>query len=238
MWISSPIVSKFTANNKRGARRGTGKRGSKQRNALTVRPVSLPPRIYGFPEKMYTKMRYCDFYALTSTSGSIGKQVFKLNSTYDPDSTGGGHQPLYRDVYAGIYAEYSVVKATIKVTFTSNATTSSVIVGAVIEDDSSSASNINVLMEQSAGTHLMLPNNTSSIANRTISQTWDAAKYLGIDPFSSQGYKTPAASDPTDIVYALIYATPVDGVSSTVTSALVEIEQWVLWTELTTPTVS
>jgi len=187
---------------------------------------------------MYTRMRYCDIYQITSTSGSTAKQLFRLNSTYDIDFTGAGHQPLYRDTYAAIYAEYSVVKAVIKATFVSNAATSSMLVGLVIEDDTSSSTNINVLMEQNAGVHKLLPNSTGALNNVTLTQTWDAAKFLGIDPFSSQGYKTPVTSDPSDTVYCLAYAVPADGVATTTTTLHVEIDMWVLWTELSTPTVS
>lgn len=232
------ILQTTTKQNKRGSRRGTGKRGPKQRNALAVRPVSLPPRMYGFPEKMYTRMRYCDVYNLVSTAGAVAKQLLRINSTFDPDYTGSGHQPLYRDTYASIYDFYSVAKATVKATFTSNASTSSMLVGVVVEDDTSSSTNFNVLLEQNAGTHLMLPNNTSSIANRTVSQSWDAASYFGIDPFSSQGYKTPIGTDPVDPAYMLLYAIPADGTSTTTTTVMIELEQWVLWTDLSTPTVS
>jgi hypothetical protein len=183
-------------------------------------------------------MRYCDFYSLVSTSGGLGKQLMRVNSTYDVDVTGSGHQPLYRDTYASIYDNYAVVKATVKVTFTSNATTSSMICGLVIEDDTSSSSNISVLMEQSAGSHLMLPNNAGSLSNRSLTQTWDCAKYLNIDPFTSYAYKAPVGSDPNDQAFCLIYVAPVDGSSTTTTFACVEVEQWVLWTELSTPTVS
>lgn len=41
---------------------------------------------------------------------------FRINSMYDPDFTGTGHQPLFRDVMSGIYARYRVNSVKYKIT--------------------------------------------------------------------------------------------------------------------------
>lgn len=64
---------------------------------------------FGFPTKIITILRYIDLYGLTSTAGGIAQQVFSLNSVFDPDVTGVGHQPLYFDRYAAIYNNYRVL---------------------------------------------------------------------------------------------------------------------------------
>lgn len=52
-----------------------------------------------------TKLRYMASFS----SGLVyHDSQFRLNSTYDPDFTGGGHQPYGRDTYASIYAKYRV----------------------------------------------------------------------------------------------------------------------------------
>lgn len=51
---------------------------------------------------------------LTGVSTS-GYQQFKVNSTYDPDLTGTGTQPLGRDTWAGVYNYYKVLEAHVKV---------------------------------------------------------------------------------------------------------------------------
>lgn len=196
------------------------------------------PQTYGFPTRMLTKLRYCDTYALVSTTGSTGKQVFNINSTYDPDSTGAGHQPLYRDTFAAIYDQYAVVSADITVTFNSNASTSSMIVGGLFDDDSTTSTSLTTLLEQNTGKHLFLPNATGALSSRTLKFSWDCKKYLGIDPYTSQTYKTAIGANPTEIATFLIYAIPADGTSSTITTVLVEIDFVVLFTELQTPTGS
>jgi hypothetical protein len=231
-------------------RRSTNSKANKQRTArgsktqakehMDLHPalMPLPALTYGFPQKMYTKLRYADAYSLTSTAGSIAKQVITWNSTFDPDYTGVGHQPLYRDTYAAIYDQYAVVKARITVTFCSNAATSAMLCGIVTDDDATSSTLGTVLIEQSRGKHLLLPNNGGSISSREIVLDWDAEQHLNIDPFSSELYKTAIGANPTESSFAHIWAVPADASSSTVTQILVVLEQWVLWTELSTPSSS
>jgi len=172
---------------------------------------------------------------MTSTTGALAKQLFVINSIYDPDSTGTGHQPLYRDTYAAIYDQYAVVSATAKITFCSNATTTSLLVGVVFDDDASTSTSYTVLAEQNTGKHLFLPNNGGSLSTRTLTMQWDCKKMLGIDPFASQTYKTAVASNPSEQATMLVWVQPADLSSTTVTQVQVEIDFVVLFTELTTP---
>lgn len=194
--------------------------------------------IFGFPPKMVAKLRYCDTYQITSTAGSIAKQVLYLNSTFDPDNTGTGHQPLYRDTYAAIYLQYAVISAKVRLTFVSNAATSAMLVGGLIDDDNSTSTTVSVLCEQSSGQHWLIPNATGSLNTHTFYFNWNCMKWLGIDPYASETYKTAVGSNPTEISSFLIWAAPCDGSSTTTTTVFVEMEQTVLWTELTTPTSS
>lgn len=190
--------------------------------------------VYGFPPRLITRLRYCDTYSLTSTAGSLAKQVMYINSTFDPDNSGTGHQPAYRDTYATLYNHYAVISAKVKVTFVSNSATSSMLVGCKFDDDNTTSSTATTLMEESTGQHLLLPNNAGSISCRTLSFNWSCEKQLGINPYASETYKTLVTSNPSEIAAFLIWAQPIDGSSTTVTSVLVDMEQEVLFTELTT----
>lgn len=66
------------------------------------------------------KQHYSETKSYTvGTSGVFGtSNVFNLNSQYDPDQTGVGHQPYGRDQLAGLYGRYKVKKCTIDVSFT------------------------------------------------------------------------------------------------------------------------
>jgi len=76
--------------------------------------------IGGFKPHQIVKLRYSDCKDLDPGSGASGTAayVFQANNIFDPDNTGAGHQPLYRDTWAAIYRSYIVLGARIKVYFT------------------------------------------------------------------------------------------------------------------------
>lgn len=194
--------------------------------------------VYGFPPTLLTKLRYVDTYALISTAGAIAKQVMYLNSTFDPDNSGTGHQPLYRDTYAAIYDQYAVVSCRAIVQFQSLAASTGMVIGAVIDDDNVSSSTPTVLMEQNLGKHMLLPPFTGSISNRTIVISWNCKRHLGIDPFTSQTYKSAVGSNPSEIASLIIWSVPADGSSTATSQVQVTLEMEVLFTELQTPSSS
>lgn len=54
---------------------------------------------------------------ITITSGVLcGLHTFRLNSMFDPNYTGTGHQALFRDVFSGIYSRYRVNSVKYKIT--------------------------------------------------------------------------------------------------------------------------
>jgi len=53
-----------------------------------------------------------------STGFTFSEQIYRLNSVFDPDFTGGGHQPLYYDQVSPLYTNYLVHAVKVDVTFT------------------------------------------------------------------------------------------------------------------------
>jgi len=222
------------------------KRASKTRkgnqNVLAVpkgvpRITGLTGLVYGFPMQLLTRLRYCDTNPLVSTLGGQAKYVLRLNSTFDPDLTSAGHQPLYRDTYAAIYDHYAVISTRVEVTFV-NTGSVPLICGCLVEDDSSSSTTTSVLMEQTTGQHKLVPAQAGSLSSHTFVHEWICKRDLGIDPFASETYKTAVGLNPSEDADFVMWAQPVDLASSTTTYITYEMEQTVLWTELTTPTQS
>lgn len=85
---------------------------NKQTNAM----ISKNP----FPEKYYCKLYYDEQITFTTgTAGVFGTEnTFLMNSLYDPNYTGVGHQPLGYDQLTGIYKRYKVNFVDVKLTFT------------------------------------------------------------------------------------------------------------------------
>lgn len=200
--------------------------------------VRFTPNVFGFPDRLYTKVRYCDAINLASISGVVGTYRFRWNSTFDPDQSSVGHQPLYRDTYASIYSKYSVVKAEAKISVYNVDPGIGIICGVLTDDDTSSSSNFQTLMEQSHGINVSLTPLSGSKSEHIFNISWDCASILNIDPFTDDTYKTDVGSNPTSDSSLVIWTTSQDGTSTTQLKIRIELIQHVLWTELLTPTQS
>lgn len=67
-----------------------------------------------FPQRKTVAIRYVQDLTLDAGNNSSAVNVFRVNSVYDPDYTGTGHQPMFHDVYSNIYEKYHVNYATIR----------------------------------------------------------------------------------------------------------------------------
>jgi hypothetical protein len=94
------------------------------------------------PYSFDVRLKYCDVTSL-STVGSVGTingKSFRLNSLYDPDYSGAGHQPYQYDQLTAIYGHYIVKSATVNVRFRNVAGHTYLWAGANIITDNDSAS--------------------------------------------------------------------------------------------------
>lgn len=85
-----------------GMKRKGGRRGYKTVNVVGR---SLNP----IPQKMIAKHKYADVATISLVSSALGNYNFNLNSVWDPNRTGSGHQPYGRDTFATIYNRYRVL---------------------------------------------------------------------------------------------------------------------------------
>lgn len=91
---------------KRTRKYGNRKRkyASKKRHMTVTATRSLQP----LPARFITKHKYSTPFTLNALNSYQYK--FNLNSLYDPDYTGVGHQPYGRDQLAALYNRYRVIK--------------------------------------------------------------------------------------------------------------------------------
>lgn len=73
--------------------------------------VNVNRALQPFAQRYITKMKYSESFQITgpSTAG-FATQRFNLNSIYDPNRTGLGHQPYGHDNLAALYNRYRVIK--------------------------------------------------------------------------------------------------------------------------------
>lgn len=176
---------------RRGARRFSIKAKKPAYATRIPRPLtrtSFSPSagpVNGFPEVLRTTLRYQDNYTLTSSSGSAAQNVFRLNSLFDPDFTGTGHQPLYYDQLSVIYAYYRVRYAKLHVMFlpltddTEITTTGPYQVGVAANGTSSFSSTVTTLAEQNNSKSALLGRDKSAVPV-SMSTTFIPMRDLGV----------------------------------------------------------
>jgi len=184
---------------KMGKRKRVGTWTSKARKKARVynplSGISVRSADYGYPDTLRTKLRYCDTYVLSGGVGVIGNQVMSLNSPYDPDVSGLGHQPMWFDQLCGAvgtspYGRYRVTGSTINVTFsmisqpsTSTTSVAPALVGVLTSRSSALlASNTSGLMETSNCQWKIVGDKDSGNSTIVIKNKFNPKKDLGIDP--------------------------------------------------------
>jgi hypothetical protein len=85
--------------------------------------ICAPLTIGGFPDTMRVRLRYDEILQLTSTSGVPATYVYRGNSVFDPNETGGGAQPANFDDFAVRYAYYRVLGSRCTVIFNNGSNT-------------------------------------------------------------------------------------------------------------------
>lgn len=98
---------KFSANKRRRVTKKFGRR------KIGYRVPRFKAPLGNFPPRKTVALRYVDSIALDAAAATAAVQVFRVNNIFDPDYSGFGHQPMFRDNYATLYNRYKVNYATI-----------------------------------------------------------------------------------------------------------------------------
>jgi hypothetical protein len=181
---------------------------------------------FGFPDTLRTKLRYADTYVLASGVGAIANQVMQMNSPYDPDFSGVGHQPMWFDrlcgaTGSGIYDRYRVVASTIKVTFSTvsppSLTTGSVtpaLVGVLCQRNNALlATNTSALMETNNCKWAVIGDKGSGNGTVVITNKYSPRNVFGIDP-EDDTISANYASNPALQWFAHVFKVDDTGASS------------------------
>ena len=115
-------------------------RSNSKRKALSFRrPSRIRASLGNFSSTKTVALRYVDNFTLDASGTGSAVHVFSVNSIFDPNVTGTGHQPMFHDNYQSIYGKYRVNYATITVvplaTHITNTTTANQLAGTNIGDN-------------------------------------------------------------------------------------------------------
>jgi len=173
-------------------------------------------RLRPYPERMRRTFRYSDVYYMTSTTGATQAYTFRVNSMYDVDSTGTGHQPRYFDQMlssTGPYLNYRVMAAKVKAALTAtgpsgtNGTT--MVVAGGFSQSSSPPADANGALAATCASSLELPGWTGGViqaSQPTLTRKWATriGEVLGVPPttiLTDDNYAGAYNSSPAIVAY-------------------------------------
>ena len=168
-------------------------------NKIWIRQPSTP-----FQRKHRLTMHYADLFnpgGLNATAATGNQQQFRLNSVFDPDFTGAGHQPRYYDQISPQYSSYRVYRCTFRVVFsTPTTTTCFAIVAIQPTGDTFSCTNTGIAnaMEYPSGqVQFIRSDGTETVFEGSVN-IWDVdgisfTEWLGMDRYDSLCSTSPTS---------------------------------------------
>lgn len=187
---------------------------------------------YGFPDRLITKMKYADVYQFTLNGlGTASSNAFRMNSIYDPDHTGTGHQPMWHDQFAVVYSKYRVLGSKIKAVWTVRSINGDEtgIVGpwvcglAMSQTPTLTANTSTALMEYSDSQSRMVTDRQGGSSEVTLYGRYSPKKDLGFDK-TEPDVGANFGANPTTGFYAIPWVVDPTTVNSSIAVLTVEIE--------------
>lgn len=178
--------------------------------SLSAQPYSLKNARWlqkdAFPLRKTVAMAYSAIHTMTApaATGAFGaEQTYLLNSIFDPDLTGVGHQPTYRDTYNTLYARYKVLGCYVTMTWTNvnmgaGCALTGIKVDTVADTDALTGGTYNVIAEY--------PNVSTQFINDTGSQQRTKKFYVPI--FKTMNMTKQQYNSNTEDTNALMGANP------------------------------
>lgn len=96
---------------KRYYRKKSGRRYGKSASRFGVKgkaSTTIIKQPSGLADRTFVKLKYWETLNFTQTLGSLGVNVYRINSLFDPDLTGTGGQPYLFDQWSALYQSYRI----------------------------------------------------------------------------------------------------------------------------------
>jgi len=158
----------------------------------------------GFPSERVVDLTYCDVGVSTSGTSSASKISYRLNSCFDPEYTGVGHQPAGFDQWATLYNHYVVESAEVVASCNCYAaTTDTIAFGFIVSDDHTIGSDCMTLIENGSSYAINDTYNPSvQLLNKTSVGRFYGRKAIASDP----DLRAAVGADPTEVVFGTLWA--------------------------------
>jgi hypothetical protein len=214
-------------------RRSSRKRaGNKSRQTLCTAFIDSMKKVnytgslpgIGFPDRLSCKLRYSQ-KSVFASSAAPSAQVFNINSVFDPDQTGTGHQPSYFDILSSCYSRYWVRGAWAKVTLTNQSSSVSFDAVAAYSDNNASTQTVEAISESRYAKDVTL-GTTGAISTRVIDMPYiSMTQIMGTRGNLKTGseFYSLVNTNPLDTAYFYFKVAASDGTTAGVVAWRVDI---------------
>jgi len=208
-------------------------RGTRAMAVLRTQRYKIRRSLNPFPNTKICRHKYVDAVTVPA-GGAAGVPTiyqFRANSMYDPDFTGVGHQPMFRDEMAAQYKYYTVINSAVRVSFpnTDNNTNNYLL---WVDDDVNIPADGNTAMEQHSSSLQRLNNRNTPFVLRAKynAAAWNKTNRAGLMADDQQ--KTSSGSSPNQSKWYTIFISP-QNATSIVAAHIVKVELvfYTVWRE-------
>lgn len=209
------------------------RRAIRRRRATNYSAANARP----FADKYRFNMRYCQEIAIAGGLSTFGFNTFSMNSIFDPDTTGAGHQPMGRDQLAAIYNRYIVTGAKITATYAfspSDATPSWV--GITVHENSTfsaTSTPVEELIEQGKTVYRCISAGDGGNPIVTLSRSVSCRKEFSVRDLmgNMEEYGSLVGTSPANGLFATCWIAGTNGAASPGCDVMVKIEYTGYFTE-------
>lgn len=171
--------------------------GPRRRPALRRKrggyPTNVNKSLQPVPQRYICKMKYSETVA-TTAFGNL--YAFNLNSVFDPNRTGTGHQPYGHDTLATLYNRYRVIACSWRVNVLMGASTAPVQVAAQPANEILTTASVNEMRENPRAKYII--QNTGAESRVLSGKTYipslvgrSKAQYMSDDRYQAQVGSNP-----------------------------------------------
>jgi len=211
------------------ARNGVKKAAKKARRKYVNRQIGIlgaNPRV---------SFRYVDTISPTPTI--FGVYSFMVNSLYDPNYSGTGHQPSGFDALATLYKHYIVLKAVVTVRALNTSTTVPAYIGGAfsrltLDGDLDGSNPVVNFEEQSSAKTFILGVQGSGTEVKTFKMSVIPHKFMGMNqPIADDRFWGENSANPSEQVYWNLFTCSVNQASNPTVTYSVKTEFFTMWRE-------
>lgn len=200
--------------------RRTGTRRKQKTNTTVFRSPNV------IPDRICAKFPYATTKTMT-TGATVTGTTFR-NSMFDPDLTGGGHQPFMRDELSALYTKYLCYGYKYEITFY-NAGFIPVQVAVAPFNHTGVPTTMDLAWEKPNNQHLILGPSGQANSMRTIRGYVDAAKTLCVNKstfVAEKNYWATVGGNPGEEAYLTLAMQCMDGTTAQTVRVAVRLQMY------------